>query len=416
MLLAGCDASQPLMPAVDAPSLAASRPAAAGTPSNSLTSTAVSKTQIDVSWVDDTRTETGWELQRSTGGPEGVFTLLVTTSANVVNYSDRGLTASTRYCYRVRSFRRTGQQVSYAALSNTSCSTTPSPPPAPSGADARPANSTAVDLSWVDNSATEDGFRVERSGTSAGPWETVTTTGPNATSHRELGRASEQQACYRVVAFNAHGDSGPSNADCTTPPAGPASLAATAVNRTVDLAWTDNSLVEEAYEVQRAPAEAGLYSAVAALPPNSTTYRDEGLSGNTTYWYRVRAKKDGGFSDFSNAASAVTGNCADGPERVCDNGTDDDCDGFTDSADPDCSNTGCTGLEQECANWADDDCDGLVDGADPDCPAPPCDMGCPSGMACYPDGFCYYPYGPTDSDCASNLCVDEACQLPGGDA
>jgi hypothetical protein len=413
--VAGCGADAPLTPDASAALLAAGGAAGPGVSSNNLTSTAVSKSRIDLSWQDNSTNETGWQVYRSTSGPAGAFTLRATTGANVTSYSDLGLTPLTQYCYRVRPFRTTGKKTSYGEFSTTSCSTTPGPPPAPSNANATPASSSAADVTWSDNSGTEDGFRVERSAASAGPWEVAAKTAPNATSYRDSGRPAEQQVCYRIVAFNGHGDSGSSNADCTIPPAGPLSLAAAALNRTVDLTWTDKSVIEDAYEVQRAPAEAGPYSAVATVAANSTSYRDPGLSGSTTYWYRVRAKKHGGFSDLSNTASATTGNCTDGPERTpyCDNGVDDDCDGVADSADPDCAN--CTEpTEKVCDDYADNDCDGLVDGTDPDCPPPPCDFGCPPGMVCYPNGFCYYP--AADSDCASGLCANDVCQDLGGGA
>src|SRR5438045_3268277 len=78
---------------------------------------------------------------------------------------------------------------------------------APSTANATPRSSSAVSITWVDNAATEDGVRVQRSASSAGPWETAATTGPNVTSYSDGGRASEQSVCYRVTAFNAPGDS-----------------------------------------------------------------------------------------------------------------------------------------------------------------------------------------------------------------
>lgn len=55
------------------------------------------------------------------------------------------------------------------------------------------------------------------------------------------------------------------------------------------------------------------------------------------------------------------------PEEICDNGIDDDGDGFKDCADPDCIDfPGCE-PEEICDNKIDDDGDGLVDCDDPDC-------------------------------------------------
>jgi cysteine-rich repeat protein len=56
-----------------------------------------------------------------------------------------------------------------------------------------------------------------------------------------------------------------------------------------------------------------------------------------------------------------------GIER-CDNGVDDDGDGFIDLSDSDCSDYPCGTLEY-CNNGEDDNDDGLVDCADPFCTA-----------------------------------------------
>ncbi len=175
---------------------------------------------------------------------------------------------------------------------------------APSGTSARPTSSSAVLVIWTDNSPNEDGFRVERSASGAGPWEIAARTGAGATSIEDAGRASEQAVCYRVVALRRSNESIPSGTDCTTPPAAPTGLTATRVDQqTVDLAWTDNSSAEDGYEVQRSTAESGPYTVVVNLAAGAVSYHESGLS-SSAYWYRVRAKKDGGFGDFSNLAFA----------------------------------------------------------------------------------------------------------------
>jgi hypothetical protein len=60
-------------------------------------------------------------------------------------------------------------------------------------------------------------------------------------------------------------------------------------------------------------------------------------------------------------AALIATSCG-GTER-CDNGSDDDGDGFADCADQDCA----AECAEDCDNDADDDADGLVDCADPDC-------------------------------------------------
>jgi hypothetical protein len=428
-VIASCGADPPVAADADGVSFAVS--GGSGAPSN-LTLTRVSPHQIDLAWQDNSSGETGFEVQRSAGAT--AFTRLAGTGANATSHNDANLTAGTEYCYRVRAFRTSGKQTTYSLFSNTACATTP--PSAPSNANATPASSTAVDVTWLDNSATEGGFRLERSTSSAGPWAVAAQLAANTTSYRDVGRAGEQTVCYRALAFNSHGDSPPSTADCTTPPAGPTNLNAVATDQSISLTWLDNSSVEDGYDVRRS-IDGVTFATVVSLPVNSTTYRDAGPATNATYWYQVQARKDAGFSDVSNVASAQAACVPSGAtEDVCDNATDDDCDGLVDAADPDCPR--CASYELDCTNGLDEDCDGLRDLDDPDCTPSGCGEACPSGYYCIDDvcvshchdgvrngdesdidcgGACGASCDTGDRcngnwDCTSNSCVNRLCQPP----
>lgn len=69
--------------------------------------------------------------------------------------------------------------------------------------------------------------------------------------------------------------------------------------------------------------------------------------------------------------SGTTSGCVpdSATELACDDARDDDCDGNTDCADPDCtSKCSCEPTETKCTDGVDDDCDGLLDCSDQDCP------------------------------------------------
>ena len=59
------------------PAIAQAAPTA---PSNSSAS-AISENRIDLSWQDQSANETGFEVRRSTTGPNGTFVLLTQTGA-----------------------------------------------------------------------------------------------------------------------------------------------------------------------------------------------------------------------------------------------------------------------------------------------------------------------------------------------
>ncbi len=309
-LLSSCNPDRPFPTEGDLPALASS---SAGTPAapSSLAASAVSPGQIDLAWRDNSANESGFEVRGSSDGPNGSFTLWSTTPANTTATSFAGLGPSETYCFKVRAFVTKGKQLHYSAFSNASCATLSPAPSAPSGTGAKAVNSTSVGITWTDNSSNEEGFRVERAaGGCAATWVTAGATGANVTSFIDGGRVPDQVVCYRVRAFHGSSSSAPSIEATTVPPTAPTSLtvsrASAMPHRAIDLKWLDNSSAEDVYQIQRAPSAGGPYEAVRYVEVNSTTYRDTGLVSNTTYWYRVRAGRNTGFSDFSNEASATT--------------------------------------------------------------------------------------------------------------
>jgi titin len=66
-----------------------------------LTATAVSSSQIDLSWTDVSTGNTGQRIERRSPSGSGSYSTLTTVSATATTYSDTGLTASTSYEYRI---------------------------------------------------------------------------------------------------------------------------------------------------------------------------------------------------------------------------------------------------------------------------------------------------------------------------
>jgi fibronectin type 3 domain-containing protein len=65
-----------------------------------LAAATASVTQINLSWTDNSDSETGFELQRKAVG--GDWTKVAVTAANVNTFSDTGLASFTHYTYRIR--------------------------------------------------------------------------------------------------------------------------------------------------------------------------------------------------------------------------------------------------------------------------------------------------------------------------
>ena len=75
-------------------------------PSN-LSATAVSQTQINLSWTDNSGVELNYIVARS-GTSGGPYTDIATLAANTTSYQNTGLTANTTYYYVVRAVNATG--------------------------------------------------------------------------------------------------------------------------------------------------------------------------------------------------------------------------------------------------------------------------------------------------------------------
>ncbi len=258
-----------------------------------LTATAVSSTQINLAWTDNSNNEDGFRIERSIDNL--VFVEIGTVGTNTTSYSDTLLPVPATYYYRVRAYNSGGN----SAYSNTASATTAAQqapvPASPTGLSATAVSSSRINLAWTDNGNNEDGFRIERS-TDNLVFTEIATVGPNVATYSNTGLAIPTTYYYRVRAYNVGGNSGYSNtASATllvlalTPPSAPSGLsAATASSNQINLAWTDNSSNESGFQIERS-LDNVVFTQIATAAANQTTYSDQGLVVASTYFYRVRA-------------------------------------------------------------------------------------------------------------------------------
>src|SRR5215813_13908126 len=82
--------------------LHAAKPTVPAAPSN-LSAAAVSSSQINLAWQDNSSDETGFAIERAPSG-SGPWSQIASVGAGVQSYSDVGLSAATTYYYRVRAY------------------------------------------------------------------------------------------------------------------------------------------------------------------------------------------------------------------------------------------------------------------------------------------------------------------------
>jgi hypothetical protein len=105
----GCGGGGPTPTPTPTPT-ATPTPTPSGAPDapTNLTGAAVSSTQINISWTDNSNNETSFKIERCTGNGCSNFTQVDQVGANVTSDSDPGLTRNTWYRYRVRASNGNG--------------------------------------------------------------------------------------------------------------------------------------------------------------------------------------------------------------------------------------------------------------------------------------------------------------------
>jgi len=171
-----------------------------------LTATAVSQTQVNLSWNASTDNVgvAGYKVYR-----DGAFL----ASTSTTSYSDTAVQGGTSHSYKVYAYDAAGN---ISPASNTATVTTPTDtqqPTTPTGLAGTAVSASQVNLTW--NAASDNvgvaGYTVYRNGSPI-----ATTSGANATSYSDSSVASGTTYTYTVDAFDGTGNH--------SPPSGPVSV------------------------------------------------------------------------------------------------------------------------------------------------------------------------------------------------
>lgn len=176
-----------------------------------LVTTAISSSQINLTWSDSDDTEDGFKIERCTGAGCSSFAQIATVGANVTSYANTGLTAATSYSYRVRAYNAAGDS-DYSNTASAVTSAAPAVPNAPTNLIATVISKSQINLAWTDNATNETGYYIERcKGSTCTNFARIATLGANVTFFANTGLTKNTTYRYRVVAFNDSGLSAYSN-------------------------------------------------------------------------------------------------------------------------------------------------------------------------------------------------------------
>ena len=153
--------------------------------------------QISLSWTDLSNNEDGFKIIRN-----NVETDMV--GENITTYLDTGLAPATTYNYKVVAYNVDGNSPEPNPTASATTDTLPIPEP-PSDLIAEPNSGTQIDISWADNSLTDDHVEIEREG------EIIMTVPSEISSYSDTGLTECWIYGYRVRACNVAGCSDWSN-------------------------------------------------------------------------------------------------------------------------------------------------------------------------------------------------------------
>ena len=257
-----------------------------------------------LTWSDNASNELGYRVESKIGAT-GTYEVLTTLGPNRTAATINSLIEGTQYYFRLQGVNAGGRS---AYANETSVTTALA---SPGSLRAQALSSSKVRLNWTDRSATETGFRIERSPLTDTHFRDIATVGVNSTSFTDTGLREGTEYYYRVRAYNAYTTSAYSNEKSVTTlyniPAAPSGLTITSLlSNKVSLSWTDNSRDETGFKIQRKTGATGTYATIKTTAANVTAYNDTAVIDGTLYYYRVCATNGARDSAFSNEASGTT--------------------------------------------------------------------------------------------------------------
>lgn len=273
-----------------------------------MTATATSNSAVELKWIDNSSTETGFEVWRK-AGDAGRWEKLAAVRRNSTAYTDEEAVPDTRYYYKVRA--SIYYKHVYSAFTNEAAtwSLTPLPP-----TELRYAvtSTSGITLMWKDNAYNESGYHIERKTGIEGAWAKIGTAAANATSFTVHGLTPYVQYFYRVSAFdNTYYNSSAVSGEIevmTGLPKAPSDLKVQALSSgIIRLDWKDNAINESGFRIER-KVKGSLYRPLTQAAADTTTFTDRSVEPGRIYYYRIRAVNNVGVSPYASEAYAQTKN------------------------------------------------------------------------------------------------------------
>ena len=253
---------------------------------------------IKLNWTDNSNGEEGFMIDKKVGNLDWQIPYDAVNS-DIEEWSDENAEINETIQYRVYAYsgENSSVYIEIDEIDNTF--------PAPTNLSSELVNDQSIVLSWDDNSIGEDGFKIERK-ENEGSFSEIVVLAGNVTSYNDEGLIYGTTYTYRIRGFKDFNYSDYSNeAGILLEISAPTNLIVTFIGGGSNyLSWYDNSNIEEGYKIER-KISGEEYELLATVNPNVTSFEDENVENQVTYYYRIYGFTQNHQSDYSNEAKST---------------------------------------------------------------------------------------------------------------
>lgn len=266
-----------------------------------LTASAVSPSEIRLTWVDNTYNESGFELWRK-AGESGSWEKYADIAPDIRTFTDTGVSGNTPYYYRIRSYLSYSKV--FSEFSNDAWVKTTLP-------DAGikldySISSSHVRLEWKYEYNNEKNYKVEieRLSDSDTEWKVLASPDKSLLYYTDYGTYSYKKYYYRLKLVNIANSSIKYSNEITVIPGtpyAPSGLELTLLSPdSIKLQWKDNSFNEDGFIIERKLPSLSDFIEVTRVDANTTSYIDRNLYPGELHYYRIKSFNKTGSSTGSN--------------------------------------------------------------------------------------------------------------------
>ncbi len=267
-----------------------------------LKATVLGATKIYLTWDDNAIAKLGYRIQRSDLTSTQYSQIAIVTTKE---YTDKNLSASTTYSYRVQSFTSTSES-NWSNPVNVTTLAEDIPPPLNLTA-VFDSTTKFVTVSWTDITFLETGTSIERKDGLIGTYQEIGTTNADVGLFIDQSVEPGSTYVYRAKHHTSLGfDTDYSNEAQIfvpdLPPVAPSDLIISTLTQNVNylLNWTLNSSDEDRVEIWRKDGSSGQYQLFKTLAPKTIADVVSVPNSGLVFYFKIRAARDVLVSDFSN--------------------------------------------------------------------------------------------------------------------